>query len=337
MRLDPARAEAIALLILPSLHRPYPAQLPNLMYSDGDARPPRLLTPMFYGCFDWHSAVHSHWSLVRLLRLFPGASWADEARDALSESFVAERAAAELGYLTDRPGFELPYGLSWLLQLDAELGEGRDDAQMRGWRSVLQPLVDLAASRMVAWLQRLRHPIRGGEHSQSAFAMGLALDWARSVGRSDAAEVIAGQARRFHGSDRDAPLAYEPSAYDFLSPSLAEADLMRRVLDSSELDNWLAGFLPEGAHWEPVEPVDRADGKLAHFDGLNLSRAWMMRGIASALPGSHPRRAGFMASAGEHERAGMNGVDGRHYAGSHWLGSFAIYLLTDRGIDAARR
>ena len=336
MRLDPARAEAIARLILPSLHRAYPAQLPNLMYSDGDARPPRLLTPMFYGCFDWHSAVHSHWALVRLVRLFPGASWAAEVRAALGRSFVAERAAGELTYLRDRPGFELPYGLSWLLQLDAELGEAGDDAQMQAWRSLLQPLVDLSAGRLTAWLQRLRHPIRSGEHSQTAFAMGLALDWARAVGRGDEAEVIAGQARRFHGGDRDAPLAYEPSAHDFLSPSLAEADLMRRVLDPPELEIWLAGFLPDDtARWEPVEPVDRADGKLAHFDGLNLSRAWMLRGIAAALPGSHRRRAGFLAMAGEHEAAGMSGVDGRHYAGAHWLGSFAVYLLTSRGIDAA--
>jgi hypothetical protein len=335
MRLDPARADAIARLILPSLHRAYPAQLQNLMYSDADARPPRLLTPMFYGCFDWHSAVHSHWALVRLLRLFPGASWAGEAQAALSESFVAGRAAGELSYLVDRPGFELPYGLSWLLQLDAELHEAGGEAQMRAWRAVLQPLVDLAANRVTGWLQRLRHPIRSGEHSQSAFAMGLALDRARAVGRGDDASVIAGQARRFHGGDRDAPLAYEPSAYDFLSPSLAEADLMRRVLDPAELESWLAGFLPDAARWEPVEPVDRADGKLAHFDGLNLSRAWMLRGIASALPGSSPRRAGFLAMAGEHEAAGMSGVDGRHYAGAHWLGSFALYLLTDRGIDAA--
>ncbi len=335
MRLDLAQADAMAQLILPSLHRAYPAQMQILMYDDGDARPPRLLTPMFYGCFDWHSAVHSHWALVRLLRLFPTASWGDDVRAALGESFTADRAAGEQSYLAGRPGFELPYGLAWLLQLDAELGEASGDAEMTGWRAALRPLVDLAAGRIVSWLQRLRHPIRSGEHSQSAFAMGLALDWARMVARGEAADVIGEQARRFYRGDRDAPLAYEPSAYDFLSPSLAEADLLRRVLEPIELENWLAGFLPAAARWEPVAPVDRADGKLAHFDGLNLSRAWMMRGIASALPGSHPRRAGFLASADEHERAGMNGVASRHYAGAHWLGSFAIYLLTCRGIDAA--
>jgi Protein of unknown function (DUF2891) len=183
---------------------------------------------------------------------------------------------------------------------------------------------------MRSWLQVLPHPIRSGEHSQTAFAMGLALDWARATGDALGA-VVADRARRFHGGDRDAPLAYEPSAFDFLSPALAEADLMRRVLDPAELEIWLAGFLPEGASWRPATPADRSDGKLVHLDGLNLSRAWMMRGIAHALPEPDARRGALLASAAEHEAAGLEGVDGRHYAGGHWLGSFAIYLLTDRG------
>jgi hypothetical protein len=330
MRLDPARAEVLARLIAPALRRHYPTQVVHLLQRDEDARPPRLLTPMFCGSFDWHSSVHSHWALVRLLRLVPDAPWAGGVRAALAESFTAEAAAGELAYLAERPGFELPYGLAWLLQLDAELGEAQ--GEMAAWRAVLAPLVDVAARRIEGWLALLRHPIRSGEHSQTAFAMGLALDWARAVGDTALAEVVGRQARLFYGSDRDAPVAYEPSAYDFLSPVLAEADLMRRVL-GSELEIWLDGFLPAAVRWQPVAPVDRANGKLAHFDGLNLSRAWMLRGLALALAAGHPRRDGLLAAAEAHEAAGMDGVDGRHYVGGgHWLGSFAVYLLTGRGL-----
>ena len=334
-RLDAARAAALAALIAPSLRREYPAGILHVLLSERDARPPRLLTPMFYGCFDWHSAVHSHWALVRLSRAHPAAPWVAGVRAALAESFTAERAAGELAYLVDRPGFELPYGLAWLLQLDAELGEAAaGDGEMAGWRAVLAPIVALAARRIGGWLEVIRHPIRGGEHSQSAFAMGLALDWARATDHPQGAalaDVIGERARHFYHGDRDAPVAYEPSAHDFLSPVLAEADLMRRVLDAAELASWLAGFMPEAARWEPVVPVDRENGKLAHFDGLNLSRAWMMRGIAHALPPDHPRRAALLSAAAQHAAAGLEGVESRHYAGTHWLGSFAVYLLTFRG------
>lgn len=334
MRLDPGRASSIARLISPSLRREYPYHLQHMMRSDEEVRPPRELTPMFCGCYDWHSAVHSHWSLVRLLRLFPGERWESDVRAALDASFTAEKVGGELAYLADRPAFEMPYGIAWLLQLDAELAEA--GAAMSEWRSVMAPLGGAAARRMLTWLARLSHPIRTGEHSQTAFAMGLALDWARSTGHAQLADLIVEQARRFHQDDRDAPIAYEPSGFDFLSPALAEADLMRRVLDGSELEIWLASFLATGGDWKPVQPVDRSDAKLVHFDGLNLSRAWMMRGIALALREGHARRESLLAAAEAHEEAGMVGVDGRHYAGSHWLGSFAVYLLTDRGVGRAR-
>jgi hypothetical protein len=309
MRLDPERAETLARLVCRSLRREYPNQIAHLLRTENDVRPPHELTPMFYGCYDWHSAVHSHWALVRLLRLFPGARWEDEVRAGLSESFTAERAGGELAYLADRPSFEVPYGMAWALQLDAELREAGE--AMSAWQTVIAPLASLAGRRVFGWLQTLHYPIRTGEHSQSAFAMGLALDWARTAGNAQLADLTAEQAR--------------------LSPALAEADLMRRVLGSAELEIWLAGFLPSEAKWEPVTPVDRKHGKLVHFDGLNLSRAWMMRGLAMALPEGHPRRRDLLAASALHEVSGMDGVDGRHYAGSHWLGSFAVYLLTDRG------
>ena len=333
MRLDAGSAGRLAQLVSSAIHREYPNQIVHLVGGDGEVGPPRELHPVFFGCFDWHSAVHGHWALVRLVRLHPTEPWTRDLRIALAGSFTAEGVAGELAYLAERPAFEMPYGIAWLLQLDAELGEA--GGEMAAWRAALAPLVGLAAERLLAWLGRLTHPIRSGEHSQSAFAMALALDWARGQRRAALADLIAEQARAFYQDDRQAPVAYEPSAYDFLSPSLAEADLMRRVLGSPELIPWLAGFLPRLDCFTPVRTIDRSDGKLVHFDGLNLSRAWMLRGIAAALPAEDGRRRELARAAAAHEAAGMPAVTTDHYAGAHWLGSFAVYLLSDRGLSRA--
>ncbi len=335
-RLDAWTAGGLAQLISEAIHREYPNQIVHLMRGDRDAGLPRALHPVFFGAFDWHSAVHGHWALVRLIRLHPDEAWTRDLRIALSGSFTDEGVAGEVAYLAERPAWEMPYGIAWLLQLDAELGEAAGgDGQMRAWRAALAPLVALAAERFAGWRGRLPLPIRAGEHSQSAFAMALALDWARGQRSAALADLIAEQARVFYQADRDAPVAYEPSAYDFLSPSLAEADLMRRVLGGAELIPWLAGFLPRVDRFAPARPVDRSDGKLVHADGLNLSRAWMMRGVAAALPPGDPRRRDLARAADAHEAAGMAGVTGDHYAGAHWLGSFAVYLLSDRGLSRA--
>jgi len=340
MRLDSPRAERLARLILPSLAREYPFQLVHLVRGSRDIKPPRELTPMFYGCFDWHSAVHSHWALARLVRLFPGEAWTKDARAALRESFTEERVAGELAYLADRPGFEMPYGNAWLLQLAAELlaatvDERDPDPDLTDWNGIVEPLGAAAGRRMLHWLQRLGHPIRTGEHSQTAFAMSLAFDWSLLVGDNELADVITEKTKRFYGDDKDAPLAYEPSAFDFFSPALAEADLMRRLLRQPKLAAWLKRFLPDGVtSFTPVLPVDRSDGKLAHFDGLNLSRAWMMLGIASELPRGHELRDELLSAAAHHERVGMSAIEAEGelpYAGAHWLGSFAVYLLSDAG------
>ncbi len=306
MGIDSKTAEGLARLILPSLHREYPNKIGHLMTSDADVHPPRELTPMFFGSFDWHSSVHSHWSLVRLVQSYPDAPWADDARAALARSFTADNARGELAHLESRTGFEMPYGLAWLLTLCAEPGAPRE---------LLAPLERLAVERMTAWLDKLQHPIRSGEHTNSAFAMGLALDYARAVSNAAFARAIETAARSFYLADRAAPVAYEPSAYDFLSPSLSEADLMHRVLPREEFAPWIAAFLPR-ADFEPVTPVDRTDGKLAHFDGLNLSRAWMLRSL------------GYAELAEAHATAGLAGATGDHYEGAHWLGSFALYWLS---------
>jgi hypothetical protein len=205
------------------------------------------------------------------------------------------------------------------------------------WLHALEPLETLAVGRLSEWLPRLTHPIRSGEHSQTAFAMGLALDWSRIARHETFERLLVERSHTFYLNDRDAPLAFEPSGHDFLSPALAEADLLRRVLDGDEFAHWLRAFLPRipddgSTDWlSPVTPRDRRDGKLAHLDGLNLSRAWMLEGIACALPDEDARAAALLRTAAEHSTAGLASVTGEHYAGGHWLGTFAVYLATRRG------
>ncbi len=348
--LDPVRSGAIVEMVLACIHREYPVHLVHLVRGPEDIRLPRELTPAFFGSFDWHSSVHGHWTLARLARLEPGAPWRARAIAALAESLTPERLAGELAYLSGegRQGFERPYGLAWLLQLSAELrGWARGDAEdapgaaaAGAWHTALEPLETLAAERILALLERLPLPVRGGEHSQTAFALGLVLDWSHEAARNDVASVVRMRARDYYGDDRDAPIAYEPSGHDFLSPALGEADLMRRVREGASFVAWLEGFLPDpGAsvarRWlTPVVSPDPSDGKLSHLDGLNLSRAWMLEGIATALPESHAWRTPLADAAHRHAVAGLASVPGEHYAGTHWLGSFATYLLTRRGLAA---
>jgi len=341
MMLDPAVASRFADLALACVHREYPNKIAHVLNEDADARPPRELTPVFWGCFDWHSSVHGHWLLARLARLEPAAEFVPAARAALARSLTPAGILAEVAYLEapGREGFERPYGLAWLLQLGAELREW-DDPEARRWSQALAPLEAVAAQRLKTWLPKLAYPIRSGEHSQTAFAFGLALDWARLAGDAELATLFERTSRTLYLGDRDCPLAYEPSGHDFLSPCLAEADLVRRLLPAEEFAAWLAGFMPglpedAGADWLPVARVtDRTDGKLAHIDGLNLSRAWMLEGIAAGLPVGDLRRISLRAAAAAHARSGLAGVSDAHYAGSHWLGSFATYLVTGRGLPS---
>lgn len=332
-------AERFAKLALACVHKEYPNKISHVLNSDADVAPPRKLTPAFCGCYDWHSSVHGHWLLVRLLRTFPDASFANPARDALKKSLTAENLKSEAAYLRGegRASFERPYGLAWLLQLCAELREW-DDPQSREMLANLKPLEDAAVERLTTWLPKLSHPVRIGEHDQTAFALGLILDYARGKNDEALLKLAADSARKFFLADKNCPLAYEPSGEDFLSPCLGEADVMRRVLPQAEFAKWLKEFLPQiptkvGADWLPVAiSPDPSDPKLAHLDGLNLSRAWMLEGILSALPADDPRRPALESAAAAHRRAGLAAVTGEHYEGGHWLGSFAVYLTTQRGI-----
>ena len=334
--LDAASAARFARLALDCVHREYPGKISHAMNSDRDARPPRELTPVFYGCYDWHSAVHAHWLLARLARTFPEAPFAAESRDALRRSFNAQNLARESEYLAGegRESFERPYGLAWLLQLAAELREWRDP-EAEAWSRALAPLEQTAVSRLRAWLPKLSHPVRSGEHSQTAFALGLMFDWARVAADDSFARLVEERIRAYYLADRACPISWEPSGEDFFSPCLAEADAVRRVLPQAEFARWFNAFLPE-LKITPVKVTDASDGRLAHLDGLNLSRAWMLEAIAAALGKANPRYAALGRLAADHREAGLRAVTGEHYAGGHWLGSFATYLVTGRGLAKSK-
>ena len=343
--LAPDAAARFAALALKCLHQEYPNHISHTLNSAADARPPHELTPAFYGCLDWHSDVHGHWLLVRLLRLNPDAAFASAARAALEQSFTTANIEAEASYLrgAGRASFERPYGLAWLLELSAELRRF-DDADARRWSGVLAPLETEVVARLESWLPKLQYPIRIGEHDQTAFAFGLIWDWAGVAGDGQMRKLLTDAAGRFYRHDRNCPLAYEPSGEDFLSPCLAEADFMRRVLDPPVFARWLSAFLPQvprsaaparaaRAWLAPGVVTDRSDPKLAHIDGLNLSRAWMLEGIAHGLPPGDARIAALRAAATRHADAALPAVTGEYYEGGHWLGTFAVYLTSRAGIQ----
>lgn len=329
--LDEATAGRFAELALRCVQQEYPNKISHMMLSDADVAPARLLTPAFYGCLDWHSAVHGHWLLARLTRLYPHAPFAPRARAALAKALTPGNMTQEARYIHGggRSSFERPYGLAWLLQLALELREW-DDPQAREWSRVLTVLESGAVSNLQQWLPKLTHPVRSGEHSQTAFAIGLMLDWARGAGEPRFQSLVEQRIRDFYLKDRKCPIDYEPSGEDFLSPCLAEADAVRRVLTAAEFARWFDRFLPK-VELEPGVVTDPSDGKLAHLNGLNLSRAWMLEGIASSLPPSHRRREGLLRLAARHREAGLPAVTSERYEGAHWLESFATYLMTGRG------
>ncbi|HEX3747803.1 MAG TPA: DUF2891 domain-containing protein [Bryobacteraceae bacterium] len=334
---DRTQAARFARLALDCVHKEYPNKIAHSLNSDADVQPPRLLTPAFYGCYDWHSSVHGHWLLVRLARLFPDAPFAPEARRAVAESLTPAYIAQEVKYLNadGRTAFERPYGLAWLLQLAAELREW-DDPQAREWSSTLRPLEEAAIARVSGWLPKLEHPIRTGEHNNTAFSLGLMLDYSRIASNTAFRTLLEARARDYYLKDKACPLAYEPSGEDFLSPCLAEADAMRRVLPRAEFSSWFSAFLPS-VDLEPTRVADVTDGKLYHLAGLNLSRAWMLRGIVSQLPAHDRRRVPFTALAGRLQQAGLDSIKSEHYEGGHWLGSFAVYLVSGRGLEEGTR
>ncbi|MEP7065342.1 MAG: DUF2891 domain-containing protein [Gemmatimonadota bacterium] len=338
--LDAATAARFAALALACLQKEYPNKIAHVLNSRDDVKAPRELTPAFYGCFDWHSSVHGHWLLAKLVREFPHAPFAAAALTALKTSITPEHIAGEVAYMkgAERESFERPYGLAWLLQLAAELRDSQTP-HATALSVALKPLETAVVAQLKSWLPKLAYPIREGEHAQTAFAFGVILDYARGTD-PELAELVTRKIREFYLKDRECPISYEPSGQDFLSPCIAEADVVRRVLPPAEFAAWLTAFLPHiptngSGAWLPIGIVtDKTDGKLAHLDGLNLSRAWMLRGIAAGLPAADRRIRTLNAAADIHAASGLAAVTGEHYAGGHWLGSFATYLLTRRGIGS---
>ena len=338
--LDPDRAARFADIALANVVREYPGKQDHVLGGDADLLPPRALHPAFFGSYDWHSCVHMHWLLVHVRRLHPGLPQRAAVDATLDRHFAPVNIAAERAYL-ERPGaqaFERPYGWTWLMKLADELACSTD-ADARRWAGQLAPLARAFVDRYRAWLPKADYPVRYGMHSNSAFGILFALDYARRADERALAAAIEGKARAWFERDRDAPVAWEPSGFDFLSPSLVEALLMRRVLTADEFGVWLDAFLPGMGRREPATlfaPVavsDRTDAHIVHLDGLNLSRAWCFRGIASALPVDDPRAAAVRDAAAAHLAAGLVGLDRADYVGSHWLASFAALALS--GTDAA--
>ena len=334
LTLDASLASRFARVALANIALEYPGKQDHVIASDADVLPSRALHPAFHGSFDWHSCVHMHWLLARVRRLHPALP-ERAAIDALFDRhFAAAPIAGELAYLArpEAATFERTYGWAWLLLVAAELARSGDGA--RRWQDALAPLASAFAARFVDYLPRAHYPWRYGMHANSAFGLALALDFARTCGAERLEASCLAKAGAWFGADRDAPAGWEPSGADFLSPSLMEAELMRRVLAPAAFVDWLSGWLPGFAAGEPATlfaPVaisDRSDGQIVHLDGLNLSRAWCFRGIAAALDDTDPRAAVALAAAGLHLAAGFDGLASGDYAGSHWLATFAVLALT---------
>jgi hypothetical protein len=325
------QASHFAQLALACVQREFPSSIAHLLHDPSDVRRPRELHPAFYGCLDWHSAVHGHWMLARLLRTVPGLPEAAAIRAAFDANLTAAHIAAEVAYFHGghRQSYERPYGWAWLLQLVAEL-HGWDDHGAGRWVAHLAPLTDVIVARYLGFFPRQTYPVRTGVHANTAFGLALALDFARATGHRSLTALIVERVTTYYGADRDAPAAWEPDGEDFLSPSLIEADLVRRVLPPADFAPWLHGLFPRGLPPSLAKPAlvsDRSDPKLAHLDGLNLSRAWCLRAVAAALPADDPLRAEFAASGDAHATAGLANVATGDYMGEHWLASFAVYLL----------
>ncbi|HVK19074.1 MAG TPA: DUF2891 domain-containing protein [Fimbriiglobus sp.] len=336
--LTPERASAFARLALKGVGKEFPHKPGYVMDGAADVRPPRELHPAFYGSYDWHSSVHGHWMLARLLRRFPDLPEAKEIRAVLARHLTAANLKTEADYFARKSArsFERPYGWAWLLKLAEEL-HGWDDPDAKEWSRNLRPLADVIVGRYLEYFPKQTYPIRTGVHPNTAFGLAFAHDYARAVGHDKLRALVEERAKAYFGADGDYPAAWEPGGADFFSPALTEADLMRRVLPPAEFRAWFHKFLPSAARVEPkalftpATVTDRTDPQIVHLDGLNLSRAWGMRAVAAALPADDPARKLLTESAARHAEAALAHVASGDYVGEHWLASFAVYLLDSRG------
>tara|TARA_R110000868_G_scaffold239544_4_gene494001 strand:+ start:2196 stop:3305 length:1110 start_codon:yes stop_codon:yes gene_type:complete len=318
----------LAQLPLHCMTTEYPNRLSQTLGSDDDLQSPKTLHPAFYGCFDWHSSVHGHWSLVSLLKQFPDMDHSEEIKQKLLQNISKENIETEVAYFygEHNKSYERTYGWAWLLKLAEELHTW-DNPTARELETNLQPLTDLIIEKYMAFLPKLNYPIRVGEHPNTAFGLSFAWDYANLVDHSELKSLIEQRAKDFYLKDINCPMTWEPSGFDFLSPCLEEAALMKRVLPTADFKVWLDAFLPQlkvkNYALEPGKVSDRTDGNLVHLDGVNFSRAWSLNKIAEGLPEyNHLKNI-----ANQHINYSLPGIVDNNYEGGHWLGSFAIYAL----------
>ena len=330
-RLDPQTAEAWAKLVLKNVDIEFPNKM-SLVYVDASqVKTPKQNFPAFFGCFDWHSSVHGHWVLVRLLRTQPDLAVASRIRETLNAHLTKANLEQEAAFFArdEHKSFERMYGWAWFLRLTMEL-DGWDDADARRWREHLRPLERVLLKRIDAYLPLLSYPIRVGQHTDSGFALGQLLDYARAVDEPELAALVAERASAFYADDKDYPVDYEPSGHDFFSSCWNEADLMRRLMPAQEFADWLKLFVPHvkaqlrDGTIQPVKVTDVTDGKLVHLAGLNLNRAWCLHAVANALPSGDELKRPLIDAAQSHLQAGLEYVNSGNYEGDHWLATFAV-------------
>jgi len=327
------QANSLVELPLGCLQTEYPNKLGQTLESANAMDEPHVLHPAFYGCFDWHSSVHAHWSLVSLLKQFPDLEKNQEIREKLKSSLSAENIQGEVAYFNrkESTSYERTYGWAWLLKLSQELKSWQDPLGQE-LAANLEPLSNLITNRFIEFLPKLNYPVRVGEHSNTAFGLTFAYDYAEATSNEEFMEAVKKSAQRFFLNDDNCPVSWEPGGYDFISPCLAEVDIMRRVLPKSAFNLWIEDFMPQlmdgDFEMEAGEVSDRTDGKLVHLDGLNFSRAWIFAGLAN----QYPEKFGHLKSqANSHIAHSLPNIAGDEYEGGHWLGTFAIYALQESG------
>lgn len=325
-------AENIKRLPMHCITVEYPNAVGHRLYSADDLKSPKELHPTFYGCFDWHSSVHGHWSLVKILKTFPEISESDEIKQKLNVNISAANVRVETAYLLDekRKSFERPYGWAWVLKLAEEL-QTWDDPFAKELNRNLQPLTDLIIDRFITYIPTMKKPVRSGSHSNTAFSLTFVWDYAEVSGNQELMDVIERKAREFYLPDSNYNLAKEPEGGDFLSPALEQINLLARVLDEQEFETWLEGYLPElkdpSFRLQPGIVLDRTDGQFGHIDGLNFSRAWCLEYLADNFSGYDHLRQIAYHHIKESIEVVSDGEGGAYEASGHWLGSFALYAL----------
>lgn len=335
LELTEAGASHFAKLALSCIQKEYPNKLGQVLKDEKSLKSPQELHPAFYGCFDWHSSVHGHWMLIRLLKMFPNLPEAGQIRQRLNENLSAENIRAEVAYLdTASKSWERMYGWSWLMKLAEELYDW-DDTDGRQWKKNLQPLTDTMIERYLEFLPKQTYAVRTGVHPNTAFGLSFALEYAEKAKHQKLITMIHSRAKDYYLGDEDCPADWEPSGEDFLSACLEEAKLMSRVLSKKEFTVWFKKFLPRKklkALISPAEVSDRSDPKLVHLDGVNLSRAWCIYGLLPFISKKKTKKK-LLTAAEQHLQATVPYIASEYYEGTHWLASFAVYALTKKNDD----